>query len=197
MSSLEETIHSIGERLVSCAKSCGGIHRDQSIASLPRCLVLETQSRSSARGAAIIGINPGRAKREERAFYLRRNSTYASVREWFSALDFTHPYYVRLRKLADELELSGPLLWTELAKCENAARRSGLPPLATLRTCSSTFLRSELASLPPSSPLLAVGGETFKALAYLHPERTVIGRPAPNGLLWSLHTHVHGWKAPT
>ena len=178
---LEKSIEAIGLRLVACSQPCAGIHRDQRVGSLPRCLFLESHKRQASRGAAIIGINPGRATKQEQAFYRERGGTYSAVKEWFADLGFRHPYYVRLRGLADQLELAGPLLWTELAKCENASDQSGLPPLPTLRRCTGLFLRAELALLPPNWPLIAVGGEAYKALAYLHPERTIIGVPHPTG----------------
>jgi hypothetical protein len=42
-------------------------------------------------------------------------------------------------------------------------------------------LSEELALLPSDWPLIAVGGEAFKALAYLYPHRSVVGVPHPTG----------------
>lgn len=174
-------IQLIGENLVACGELCAGIHRDQSIGSLPRCLFLEIEGRGISHGCAVVGINPGRASGPERQFYCDNNRTYEAVREWFKIVGFRHRYYTGLRKFINQLGLSGPILWTELAKCESAAGVTGLPPLATLRTCTARYLTSELALLPAEWPLIAVGGEVFKALAYLYPQRSVVGVPHPTG----------------
>lgn len=82
--------------------------------------------------------------------------------------------------LVDQIDLRGPMLWTELAKCESTKDVRGVP-LATLRTCAGRYLKREIDVLPDSWPLIAVGGEAFKALAYLHPNRVIIGVPHPTG----------------
>ncbi len=181
MEPLATAITNIGREMVSCGLSCAGIHRDQRIGSLPRCLVLETSGRPSSAGSAIVGINPGRATQKERDFYLARGGSYDAVVEWFKIVGVRHRYYTGLRKLVDQIGLSGPILWSELAKCENAPLATGLLPLQTLRRCSGLYLQRELAAIPPSWPIFAVGGEAFRALAYLHPERIVIGAPHPTG----------------
>jgi hypothetical protein len=141
-------IQLIGQKLVACRELCGGVHREQSIGSLPRCLFLEMEGRETDRGCAIIGINPGRAPDSERQFYRDRNGTYEAVCEWFKIVGFKHRYYTGLRKLINQLGLSGPILWTELAKCESPAGAAGVPPLATLRTDTARYLTAELALLP-------------------------------------------------
>jgi hypothetical protein len=178
---IASSIEQIGLELVTCSQDCSGVRRDQSAGCLPRCLVFERANRPGDRGSAIVGINPGRASREEEAFYRARAGAYESVVAWFATLGVKHPYYTRLRRLADQCGLSGPILWTELAKCENEPALKGLLPLSTLRECTGRFLNRELALLPPHWPVLAVGAEAFKALAYLYPKRTVIGVPHPTG----------------
>lgn len=177
---LAAEIAAIGAQLVVCGEACEGVHHDPEIGSLPRCLVLETAGRVGD-GCVVVGINPGRASQRERSFYCDAQATYASVVEWFKVVGFTHRYYTSLRAFVTQLGLSGPILWTELAKCENLPDRSGLPPLSTMRRCSGMYLKRELAAAPSGWPLFAVGGEAFKALAYLHTERTVIGVPHPTG----------------
>jgi hypothetical protein len=177
---MRDAIAQIGAAMVACSSPCAGIHRDQTIGSLPRCLVLE--EREGGTGCAIVGINPGRASARERAYYLEHGCSYESVVSfWRDVNGFRHPYYTRLRKLVDALGLSSSILWTELAKCENAPDRAGLPPLQTLRTCTGLYLAREILVLPPSWPLVSVGGEAFKACAYLYPRRAVIGVPHPSG----------------
>lgn len=177
---LGDVIDRIGAEMVACAMACGGIHRDQAIGSLPRCLVLE--QREGGTGCAVVGINPGRASAREREFYLAHGCSYdAVVGFWREVNGFGHPYYVRLRRLVDALGVAGPILWTELAKCESALGISGLPPLQTLRSCTGRYLLREIAALPLAAPVLAVGGEAFKACAYLCPDRAVVGVPHPTG----------------
>jgi hypothetical protein len=178
--SISSAIADIGREMVACGERCGGIHRDQAIGSLPRCLVFETAERAGE-GCVVVGINPGRASERERAFYREQQARYEAVVEWFKVVGFTHRYYTSLRRLVTQLGLTGPILWTELAKCENLPEQAGLPPLMTMRRCSGLYLRRELAAVPASWPLVAVGGEAFKALAYLHTDRTVLGVPHPTG----------------
>ena len=83
-------------------------------------------------------------------------------------------------KLVHALELKGPVLWTELVKCQSEPEVKELP-VQTLRTCSGEFLRRELERLPENWPLFGVGWEAYKALAYLFSARTVIGVPHPTG----------------
>jgi hypothetical protein len=181
MDQLKAKIQNIGNELVGCQDTCAGIQRDQQRGSLPRCLVLELAGRNGNRGCAAIGINPGRAKEPEEAFYRRKGPTYEAVLEYWNLKITQLPYYARFRSLLDQVGLTGPVLWTELAKCQNPPGTSVLPPLATLRTCTGRFLSRELAVLPAGWPLVAIGGEAFKALAYLYPKRTVIGVPHPTG----------------
>jgi uracil-DNA glycosylase len=181
MDELRKEIEQVGAELVRCRQPCAGIARDQAIGILPRCLVLETDGRAAGHGCAVVGINPGRASERERAYYRDAQGAYAAVVGWFAEIGFTHRYYTSLRRVVTQLGLGGPILWTELAKCESAPGRVGLPPLDTLRRCTGLYLRRELAAVPLSWPLIAVGGEAFKALAYLHTERTVLGLPHPTG----------------
>lgn len=143
--------------------------------------MFDTEGRLGNQGCAIVGINPGRAKHEEEKFYLDSGCTYDGIVDWFLSHRLKqHPYYKRLRNLADQIDLFGPILWTELAKCETKEGVDGVP-LPTLRTCAGRFLTRELDVVPESWPLIAVGREAFKALAYLYPKRVVIGVPHPTG----------------
>lgn len=178
---LKAGIHEIGNRLVGCGYHCPGIVNDPENGILPRCLVLETDGRTNRRGSVVVGMNPGRAPAHERAWHKSQGTTYDDVvGYWNRYVGFKHRYYIRLRNLANQLGLSGPLLWTELAKCENAVGVR-TPPLQTFRLCTSEFLNAELRLSPEDWPLIGVGGEAYKALAYLYPNRAVIGVPHPTG----------------
>lgn len=92
----------------------------------------------------------------------------------------TSKYYNSLRKLVNELGFTGPILWTELVKCESETPGE-LPPLQTFRDCTKIFLTEELKLIPENCPLIAVGKQVYNALAYRYPSRIVIGVPLPTG----------------
>lgn len=183
---LSDFIDRLGRDLVACHRACEGVVCDQTKGYIPRCLFLEAEQRSGARGAAIIGLNPGRSSHREQQYYLDRQCTYDSVVAWFRERGIRHPYYKHLRKLVDALGLTGPILWSELAKCENAPAIKELP-LQTFRTCTATFLQRELEKLPEDWPLFGVGREAYKGLAYRFPNRTVLGVPHPTGSRGHFH----------
>jgi hypothetical protein len=183
---LKELIQEVGRDLVACRRACGGVVCRLDTGQLPRCLFLETEHRSGARGAAIVGLNPGRSSHDERNYYLAHGCTYDATVSWFQKHGPSHPYYRHLRKLADALGLTGPILWTELAKCESAPGVKG-PPLQTFRNCTRAFLQRELEVVPDEWPLLGVGAEAYKALAYRFPNRTVLGVPHPTGSRGHFH----------
>lgn len=181
MSELAAQIRSIGEELVQCRKACEGVSCNHAAGQIPRCLFLDVEGRSGVRGAAVVGLNPGRAAEPERTSYVKAGGTYNSVMAWYNDHGRRHPYVNHLQRLLEVLELHGPVLWTELAKCENSPDRPGLLPLQTFRTCTAAYLDRELEVLPPDWPLLAIGVEVYKALAYRFSSRTVLGVPHPTG----------------
>ena len=135
---------------------------------------------SDRSGCAMVGINPGHARPAEIAYYKKEGTEYeATVQYWHKAIT-SRSYYKKLRELTKAFGLNGPILWTELAKCENTADIK-FPPLKALRTCTGRFLTEELKAIPPEWPLFGIGWEAYKALAYLYPARTVIGVPHPTG----------------
>lgn len=179
---LMSRINEIGHDMVACKYQCSGIALDLRRGILPRCLILETKDREDGKGSVIVGINPGRSKPDEQKFYRSNGQTYEQViAYWHEHIGYYHRYYARLRALVNELGFNGPILWTELVKCENASAVSGLPPLQTFRTCTQTYLQKELQSVPNDWPLIAVGNESYKALAYIFASRAVIGIPHPTG----------------
>jgi hypothetical protein len=181
MTHIVDSIWEIGQEMVNCRTRCQGVSRNQEDGAVPRCLILETEGRDAINGVAVIGINPGTAKARERNTYREHYDYEATVDYWKSYVGFRHKYYTQTRHLLEDFGFTGPILWSELAKCENEAGHKGLPPLATLRTCTGLFLRRELMELPPNWPLFALGGEAYKALAYLYPNRSIVGLPHPTG----------------
>ncbi|MCL4466186.1 MAG: hypothetical protein M1401_18885 [Chloroflexi bacterium] len=176
---LATKIEALGESMVDCPRRCEGIAPREGVP--PRCLELELEGRTHGPGAVIVGLNPGQAGPVEHSFYRKNGGTYAQVVAfWRKYIGYNHRYYRWLRTLVDQLHLTGPILWTELAKCESA-RKGQLPPLQTFRTCTKEYLSRELAAVPGSWPLIAVGHEAYVALAYRYPERAVVGVPHPTG----------------
>jgi hypothetical protein len=167
--------------MVGCQQYCEGIALDPHTGILPRCLILETENRGASKGSAIVGINPGRSSSREREFYVTRGPTYQNTVKYWERAIRQRKYYRWLRKLVDGLGFHGPILWTELAKCQSAPETAGALPLQTFRTCAGMYLREELGSIPDTWPLIAVGKEAYKALAYLFPTRAVLGVPHPTG----------------
>jgi len=180
MSNLATAINKLGEELVRCRRGCAGIVYDEKQGILPRCLILE-RDKAAGRGCLVAGINPGRSKAAERTHYKVSGPLYNVVRDYWHLAIADVPYYRHLRRLLDQLGFTGPIIWSDLAKCENAPEVHGLLPLQTLRTCAGHFLHKELEATPADWPIFGVGGEAFKALAYLEPRRTVIGVPHPTG----------------
>jgi hypothetical protein len=181
LSVLRAQIWQIGEEMVRCKRDCEGIARDLTQGTLPRCLWLESEARDDGQACAIVGINPGSGTPgdAERSYYVEKGASYASVVRWWHVQQPGKRYYPPLRKLADELGLTGPILWTERVKCENAPDTQ--PTLDTFRTCARKYLTWELSLLPDDWPLIAVGQGTYHALAYLALDRIVIGVPHPSG----------------
>jgi len=118
---LEKEIRRIGEALVNCSNNCAGVVNDKSKGILPRCLVLEVNNRKKSRGAIIVGINPGHAKEWERREF-RSDPTYDALLDCWNKNEI-HPYRRRLSHFIKEMGFSGPILWTNLAKCETEKNR--------------------------------------------------------------------------
>lgn len=175
---LKEKIAEIGKRVVECESSCTEILCDRPNGIPPRCLILE--SRSGEKGCAIVGLNPGKARPAEINYYKKHSTTYTVISDYWN-LKISHcKYYEKLRILVTSFGFNGPILWTELAKCQNSPKVK-FPSLRALRTCTGRFLTSELEAIPAAWPLFAIGREAYTALAYRYPEKTVIGVPHVTG----------------
>lgn len=128
-SKMVDGILGIGRQLVLCDVGCVGIRCDQSAGIPPRGLIFELRGRRPGRGSAVIGINPGHARPREIRSYLTSGPQYEVVLKYWQDAITTFPYYRKIRRFLDQVGLRGPILWSELAKCENAAGLAGLPPL--------------------------------------------------------------------
>src|SRR3989344_703505 len=90
---------------------------------IPRCLIYEEDGRDiKSRGSIIVGLNPGKSNKEERDFYKSKPISYGAVLEYWRSKISTLSYFNRLRKFVDELGLVGPILFTDLVKCESKKR---------------------------------------------------------------------------
>ena len=68
----------------------------------------------------------------------------------------------------------------KLGKCENAPNINTADiPVQTFRTCVCTYLQKELLACTDGWQLIAVGKDTFGAIAFLYPTPSVIGVPHP------------------
>ncbi|HTE42221.1 MAG TPA: hypothetical protein VK629_15450 [Steroidobacteraceae bacterium] len=183
-------LRDIGEDIVRCTDRCSGIACDQAKGIFPRGLILEAEE-AHGRGAMIVGMNLGRSDENERAYYCENGAAYDSLLAYWSLRARLLPYYTKARALVRATGVLGPLLWSDVAKCENALAASTSPPLQTLRHCSRRFLQRELAIVPPDWPIFALGLDAYNALAYMIPTRSIIGVPHPTGAygpfagLWS------------
>lgn len=180
-----------------CTNRCDGAAK-RANGVIPRCLYLQpgnTNSKDSstnqAAGAIVVGLNPGRSVLKERVLYkglLRQGEPlYAKTVEYLEVLFRTEHYYKAtegfVRSLCRSLygeAWSGPLLWTELAKCELAEGQKHVPKdMAT--TCSRRFLSRELEAAPPEWPVFAIGRQAYDAACLMSPRRAVIGVPHTTG----------------
>lgn len=195
--SLAKAIRAIGQEVVTCDKGClGAAKRADGV--IPRCLYLQPPSPEAkgmsfdaAPGAIVVGLNPGPAKDHEKKLYLAHLDDpirlYAKTEEYLEKLFLSAGYYEKthgfVRSLCRALNgesWSGPLLWTEIAKCELAAgQKHVLTEMAT--TCSRRFLSREMAAVPQDWPVFAIGRKAFEAACFLGPQRAVIGVPHTTG----------------
>jgi hypothetical protein len=165
--------------LVSCTDGCFGISNDRDMGILPRCLNLE-HAQAEGRGCLAVGLNPGESDKCERDYYIQQGISYCSVKSYWNQKLHEIDYHSKVRKLIRCVGLNGPIIWTELAKCERS-KESRQVPLDTLRHCARRFLLRELKLVPPNWPIIGIGKEAFVALSYIAPERAVIGVPHPTG----------------
>lgn len=184
---LREKVAEIGNQLIRCKIGCSDINCSQEKGIIPRGLRFEEGSRKG-NGLIIVGLNPGHIKDDEREAYAdlhrRGKFTYDRVQEARKRVKEVRKkgsiYSKKLRDFANEVGFSGPILWTNLVKCENNKGTKSLS-VQTKRVCVRTYLIEELKAAPGDWPVIAAGKEAFKALTYLCPNRVIIGIPHPTG----------------
>lgn len=179
MAALQAYLDQLGYELVKCSDGCWGIEHDRKNGILPRCLFLEIQD-PKERGCLAVGLNPGKSNDAERDYYKKNGNSYCSFKNYWNQELYKIDYHSKVRKLIQCVGLNGPIIWTELAKCERSKETSQLP-IDTLRHCTSRFLLRELKQVPSNWPIIGIGKQAFDALCYIAPERTIIGIPHPTG----------------
>lgn len=177
---LKRKIFKIGEKLVreKCYTTYPDLEWNPKKGIIPRGIVFEDK-RYLGKGSVIVGMNPGRAKLAEREFIKSKNNSYEGALEYWNKNLASHQYYKQLRQLVDHLGLSGPILWTELVKCQS--KKNKLLSVATTRDDIHRYLFKELQLIPKNWPLIAVGKKAYEILSYSFPDRLVIGIPHVTG----------------
>jgi hypothetical protein len=183
MTTLQTGFDRLGNELVNCSDGCADILCNQRKGILPRCMILEILNRDAkGRGCLAVGLNPGPSKDKERSFYRKNGILYSTVKDYWLENNRKIPYYSKSRCIIDAIGLNGPIIWSDLAKCENKLSVTNKPPrLQTLRHCTQRFLLQEIKLTPSDWPVLGFGWEAYRALVYLVFERAVIGIPHPTG----------------
>lgn len=166
---------------------------------VPRCLSYESENRKQKKqGCVIVGLNPGSMKskkfidvqnkiksfrnKKTGLFSYHKIDNYLKERFMIDRDDKhkAHLYYRRLRNLANQLKLNGPILWTEIVKCESEVR--GRLSVRTIRDDINRYLLNEIKATPKNWPLIGVGDEAYKILSYFFNKRFVIGVPHVTGV---------------
>ncbi|MDH6165546.1 hypothetical protein M2282_000674 [Variovorax boronicumulans] len=172
---VDQRIGQIAEELSRCNRACSGVRSSEGCP--PRGLILQHEDvLDTARGVIVVGQNPGFAARWEQKLYGQHGAGYVQQRmAWQSGVKNV-PYFTMLKRLLDILNVRGPVLWTDVAKCEGRS-----PPEETRMICSQKFMSREFAAAPQEWPVIAAGRDAYAASGYMAALRTVIGFYHPTG----------------
>ena len=162
----------------ACTRRCNGVACVPDLGIRPRGPLIESGDRASV-GALIVGLNPGGSDDLEREV-LRRPTHATEWESWIHGRTERNLYLERLRRFAHAIGVRGPIIWSNVAKCECAPGRRGLS-LLTQRDCAHRFLVRELDVVPKTWVAIAAGQDAFQALAFLSLNRVVLGIPHPTG----------------
>ena len=193
---LRVKISEIGRDMVSCRKYCDGVDLDPPAGKLPRGLDLEIDGRDGEQSAWVIGLNPGRARSHEMEYLANSSQSFEDLEAYWNLRGREHPYHDRIKRLVDAWGITGPILWSNLAKCQTKQGVDELP-LQTFRTCVTSYLVSEANVVPKDWLILAAGQEAYKAVSYLFRDRRIIGVPHPTGsrLTTDARKNLKQWAA--
>ena len=178
---LIKEINKIGQAMITDPgwKQFNDIESDFTKGRIPRCLYFEENRKGKP--VIIVGMNPGRASDEERRYFKNQiHQNYeASVKFWHAKRKNYHGFYGPLRELMDLSQIKGPILWTELVKCQSKAPLRK-PLVNTIRYGISQYLDKEISLFPKTTIIIAVGNEAYNLLSYVYPDRKVVGVPHPS-----------------
>ena len=185
---LKELIEPLGANVLACELHCEGITRKPEEGHPSRGLHLEEDEHGRDDGVIVCGLNPGSPQKDELKDYRDRfrqgTLTYAVIQGYWEENLCQHRYLESSRKLVWGLGFRGPILWTNVAKCEreDSERRISFDTNPqTFRFCADRFLRHEIKACPVNWPIIANGKDAFVAVSYMFPERLIIGIPHPTG----------------
>lgn len=180
--SIEDLERQVG-RFAECARGCAnvgrcaGVEADAKLGVVPRGVFFERgHNKWPARGWVVVGLNPGKASKRERNAIL---SGSCPAEYWTDYVKDVHGYYTRIRECIRAVSPVGPIIWTELVKCQSEPSMA-LPP-STVRTCFYRHLRRELKAYPANWIVVAVGKVAFSHLVLGESSRAVIGITHPTG----------------
>ena len=195
MNKLDKAIKRIGKKLVRCEWQCDGIENKPKEGKMPRCLILERKGRKRG-GIIIIGENPGRAGGKENS-ELKDNVLHGNNADYGKYLDYWEEnkgekeekgkedkgYYGKLREFAERLAFKGPILWTDIVKCQKdtGKKKKSELPAQTIRNCVNEYLLEEVEKAPENWPIIACGKVAFNTVSYLFLDRLIIGIPHVTG----------------
>lgn len=171
-------LKSIEKELVRCNLKCDGVSNNPKRGIIPRGLVLE--KRKGKHNCIVVGLNPGKCKKEEKKYYHKEGVKSDSFSRYFfeSRLN-ERRYYKRTRDLITLLGFDGDILWTDLAKCE-CRGKNGRLPIQTLRVCINRFLKKEIKNFK-STTIFTLGNRAFDFCSLSFPNHFIVGVPHPSG----------------
>ena len=190
---LKNKIYQIGQEMVNCSLNCNGIENKKKIGAIPRGLYLETEKRTKEKGIIVVGMNPGKIDNDPQEYkdILKEKCSYQNYIESFKK-NILHksPYFERTREILDILNFTGPILWTEIVKCQS--EENGKLDFPTIRNCAHKFLKNEVALV--DYPILALGDKAYPTCLLIFPERKIIGSPHPSGANPRFHRFLKNLK---
>jgi hypothetical protein len=154
---IAEHIREIGEKMVADYQPAPDVVLDKKQGIIPRCLIFEKESRNPQRqGSVVVGVNSGNSLwEEERQFYRECGCSYEAVVKFWPRVREYSRYYKLLTGFVDAAGFIGPILWTELVKCES--KQDTVLSIETIRKDIYRYLFRELEKIPSDWPLIGVG----------------------------------------
>ena len=179
---LDKLVRMIAEQMACCKQECEGVNWDKNLGYIPRVPLADIKGCGNGPGMVIVGMHPARTSYNERKLNFRKVFSENNFQEKRGAQLLAQVRYfgqIRelIRPLVERLGFDGPILWTEMVKCETKAGQD--MPMQTRRICSALYFLEEMKAIPKEWPLVAVGQKVFDALCYLFPERPIVGIPHP------------------